>query len=102
MKKLAFVVYAVIVMVGLPALAWDGYDYETDAYVEINKGNLVRKGETIEAYDYNTGNYHQIDVENIQRKYDGGAEIEVYDHETGEKSNSGYGMSKVIGYGFIS
>ena len=34
------------------AAAWDGYDYESGSYVEIEKGNLVRDGEEIEYYDY--------------------------------------------------
>ena len=84
MKKFAFALVMTMAMVVLPALAWDGYDYDTGDYVEIGKGNLVRRGETIEVYDYSTGNYHQMDVEGIQRNYGGGVEIDAYDHETGE------------------
>ena len=84
MKKFAFVVAVIMLMMALPVLAWDGYDYDKGAYVEIGKGNLVRRGETIEVYDYSTGRYHLMDVDAIQRKYGGGVEIEVYDHETGE------------------
>lgn len=65
------------------ALAWDGYDYETGDYVEIEKGNLVRPGETIEFYDHNTGEYRSGGVQSI---YGSGShtEVEVYDNDKGE------------------
>lgn len=65
------------------ANAWDGYDYEKGSYVEIEKGNLVREGETIEIYDYNDGEYKDVDVESIE-SYGSSVEVEVYDSETGE------------------
>lgn len=65
------------------AIAWDGYDYESGSYVEIEKGNLVREGEEIEYYDYETGDYRSAEVEEIQGSGDG-AEVEVYDYESGE------------------
>ena len=30
------------------SLAWEGYDWESGSYVEIEDGNLVREGEEIE------------------------------------------------------
>lgn len=63
--------------------AWDGYDYETGSYVEIDKGNLVRPGEAIELYDYNTGKYKNYEVESIIN-YGSNTELEVYDYDTGE------------------
>ena len=65
------------------ANAWDGYDYEKGTYVEIDKGNLVREGETIEIYDYEDGEYNDVEVENIDN-YGSTVEVEVYDSETGE------------------
>jgi hypothetical protein len=63
--------------------AWEGYDYEKGNYVEIEKGNLVREGETIEIYDYEDGEYKDVDVESIDRN-GSTVEIEVYDSDTGE------------------
>jgi hypothetical protein len=60
MKQLSFAI--VIMLFASPALAWDGYDYESGNYVEIEKGNLVRPGEEIEYYDYGTGEYRYGDV----------------------------------------
>ena len=65
------------------ALAWDGYDYETGSYIEIDKGNLVREGEEIEYYDYDSGEYLNGEVQNIQSS-GSGAEVEVYDYDSGE------------------
>ena len=59
--------------------AWEGYDYDTGNYIEIESGNLVRSGNEIEIYDYQTGEYKNVEVESIKDK-----ELEVYDHETGE------------------
>ena len=44
-------------------LAWDGYDWESGNYVEIEDGNLVREGEEIEIYDWETGEYKDVEVE---------------------------------------
>ena len=66
-----------------PALAWDGYDYENGSFVEIEKGNLVRPGETIEMYDYDAGEYRDVEVESINR-FGGSVEVEVYDPESGD------------------
>ena len=53
------------------ALSWDGFDYEKVAFIEIDKGNLVREGETI------------VEVENIEN-YGNTVELEVYDYSSGE------------------
>jgi hypothetical protein len=66
-----------------PAIAWSGYDWETGTDVEIEKGNLVRPGLSIEVYDYGTGEYHDVEVQSITG---GGTsvEVEVFDNTTGE------------------
>ena len=63
--------------------AWDGTDTETGEAVEIGEGNLVRSGQDIEVYDYGDGKYHNVTVESIDGN-GSGAEVEVYDQETGE------------------
>ena len=47
------------------SLAWDGYDWESGSYVEIEDGNLVREGEEIEIYDWETGEYNDVEVESV-------------------------------------
>lgn len=66
-----------------PAAAWDGYDYESGNYVEIEKGQLVRPGREIEYFDYDKGEFRYGDVESI-RDSGSSVEVEVYDQESGE------------------
>lgn len=82
MRVLCFL-FVFLFLISAPAFAWDGYDYEAGNYVEIDKGNLVREGETVEVYDYNTGNYHDVEVQSIDDGY-GSVELEVYDYDSGE------------------
>lgn len=65
------------------AFAWDGIDSETGASVDIGKGNLVRRGETIEIYDGKSGTYKDVEVNSIDRN-GGSVDVEIYDSETGE------------------
>jgi len=65
------------------SLAWDGYDWESGSYVEIEDGNLVREGEEIEIYDWETGEYKDVEVESVTTS-GSGTEVEVYDWDSGE------------------
>ncbi len=76
MKK----VLALSLLVSTATIAWDGYDYNTNSYIEIGSGNLVRAGNEIEIYDYNTLEYKYVTVEGFGY----GGELEVYDYVTGE------------------
>jgi len=75
----------VVALLAFPtvAFAWDGVDSDTGASVEIGKGNLVRRGQTIEIYDGNTGSYKDVEVNSIERN-SGSVDVEIYDSETGE------------------
>ena len=68
---------------GVYLWAWEGYDYETGNYIDIERGNLVRPGQEIEFYDYESGEYHGAEVQDIQES-GSSAEVEVYDSNTGE------------------
>ena len=81
--KVFFGLIVLAIWSATPVLAWDGYDYETGQYVEVEDGNLVRPGEEIEIYDYETGSYHDVEVQDINRT-GRSVELEVYDYETGE------------------
>jgi len=65
------------------AFAWDGVDGESGGAVEIERGNLVRSGETIEIYDHEAGEYRDVDVESVERTGNT-VEIEVYDTDSGQ------------------
>lgn len=81
MKKMTLAIILTALSTG--ALAWDGYDYDSGSFVEIESGNLVRSGNDIEIYDYDDGQYHDVEVQDINR-YGSTVEVEVYDYETGE------------------
>lgn len=66
-----------------PAFAWDGYDHQNDAIVEIERGNLVRPGREIEFYDHKAGEYRQLDIDSVYRS-GGSVIVEGFDSETGE------------------
>jgi hypothetical protein len=61
--------------------AWDGVDKDGNI-VEIDKGELVRRGRDIDVYHWQHG-YRTYNVEDI-RRYGRSVEIDVYDYETGE------------------
>ena len=61
------------------AFSWGGYDSDSGSNIEIEKGTLVRPGETIDVYDYDSGDYKTVDVESVTSD-----EVEVYDSNSGE------------------
>jgi hypothetical protein len=60
------------------AIAWDGYDYNSGASIEIDKNNLVRSGNDIEIYDYNAGEYRTVEIQDVNQ-YGNNVELEIYD-----------------------
>jgi len=84
MKFISLVFIAILVAsVPVSSSAWDGYDYKKGAYVEIEKGQLVRPGREIEIYDYSDGRYKDVEVESI-RSRGRSVEIEIRDRDSGE------------------
>ena len=62
--------------------AWSGCDQDSGTSIEIEKGNLVRDGETIDFYEYGKG-YGTLDIDSVE-KSGSHVEIEGTDNETGE------------------
>ena len=58
---------------------WAGYDYDNGEYIEIEKGNLVRKYKDIEVHHNGDGSYHDEEVQGFY-----GNELETYDYDTEE------------------
>lgn len=60
--------------------AWDGYNYDTGSYIDIESYNHQGLGEgPVEYYDYNTGEYRSGYLDMYQ-----GGSGELTDDETGE------------------
>lgn len=72
----------ILLILATPVFAWDGFDYDKGTFIEIDRGNLVREGETIEIFDFNDG-YKEVEVESIDH-YGNTVEVDVYDYDTGE------------------
>jgi hypothetical protein len=85
MKKLLSITFLILSIFSfcIQSIAWDGYDYDNGTFVEIEKGNLVREGETIEVYDYSDGSYHDVEIQSLDR-YGNSVELDVYDNDSGE------------------
>ena len=81
MKKLLLALAIIVTSSGVGA--WEGYDWETGNYIEIQEGNLVRSGEKIEIYDWDSGEYKNVEVQDVD-SYGSTTEVEVYDYESGE------------------
>jgi Family of unknown function (DUF5334) len=67
-----------------PGFAWDGTNSNTGSSVEIERGQLVRPGRTVEVYDSTEG-YKEYDVDSIRRS-GRTVEIEATDSATGEST----------------
>lgn len=65
------------------AFSWDGVEAESGNDIEIEKGNLVRTGNSIEYYDYTEGEYRSVTIDAIY-SYGSTVEIEATDDETGD------------------
>jgi len=68
----------------ISTFAWDGTNSNTGSSVEIERGQLVRPGRTVEVYD-STDGYKQYDVDSIRRS-GRTVEIEATDSATGEST----------------
>ena len=81
MPKALVAAFALLATCSL-ATAWDGTNAGTGSSVEIDSGQLVRSGETIEVYDSSEGS-KTYDVDSINRS-GSTVEIEATDAATGE------------------
>lgn len=72
-----------IAFASAPALSWEGVELESGNSIEIEEGNLVRTGETIDYFDWDEDEYRTVTIDDISR-YGDTVEIEATDDETGE------------------
>ena len=69
MKKLWLIMLPItlfLINVNL-SYAWDGYDYDTDDYIEIDHTFSVKPGNDVEIYDYSDESYHEVYVISVDR-----------------------------------
>jgi hypothetical protein len=82
MKKILLIITFFMILCPAHVYSWDGYDYDTDDYIEIDNAFSVKPENDIEIYDYNDESYHDVYVISINR--DGAMIIEVFDYDTGD------------------
>ena len=82
MKKIGSIIFLIFISFSINA-EWNGYDWDSGNYVDIESGNLVREGQNIEIYDWGTGSYSDVEVTDID-SFGSGTEVEVYDYSSGE------------------
>lgn len=59
--------------------AWDGYDYDTGSYIEME--HPAKPGADVEIYDYDDETWHDVTVISINNH---GTDMEVFDFDTGD------------------
>ena len=77
----------IILILPLSAIAdWSGYDWNSNSFVDITSGSLVREGKDIEIYDWGTGEYKDVEVETLKcgNSIYKSCEVEVYDWNSGK------------------
>ena len=84
MKKINLIVALIIAILLLPAhiYAWDGYDFDSEDYIEFPDRESVIPGKDIEIYDHSDESYHEVYIISVRR--DGTVIIEVFDNDSGD------------------
>lgn len=69
----------------LSGFSWDGFDYDTGNYIEIDDSDIssLASGVIIQIYDNEDSNHHTIEIMSIVKTLDE-TNIEAYDQDTGE------------------
>ncbi|WP_394559269.1 DUF5334 family protein [Aquipseudomonas alcaligenes] len=66
-----------------PALAWEGHDQQSKTNVDIDRGTMIKSGETIRFYDYAAGEYRNARIIAVSFRK-GLMDIEVHDESSGQ------------------
>jgi len=87
MKRIILLIIPLIAVFLFPAFlhAWDGFDYDTGDYVEIDDQDSLKPGNQIIIYDYADQSYHEVEI--ISLSHPGKPELEVYDYDADEYRN---------------
>jgi hypothetical protein len=84
-QNILLIVFLSALLFLLPILlyAWDGYDYESENYIEFDQDAPVIQGKDFDIYDHSDESRHTVHVISIGNA---GNEIviEVYDYDEGE------------------
>lgn len=81
-KKIVLIISLLVILCPALVYSWDGYDYDTDDYIEIDHPFSVKPGNDVEIYDYSDESYHEVYVISVDRTAT--VIIEVFDYDTGD------------------
>lgn len=82
MKKILLIITFLMILCPALVYSWDGYDDDTDNYIEIENQESVKPGKDIEIYDYSDESYHEVYVISVNRN--SAVIIEVFDYDSGD------------------
>ena len=78
---------AAALMIALPlsGFAWDGFDYETGNYIEIDDADIpvIAPGALMQIFDNEDSEYHPVEIIAVENA-SGETGIEVFDHDMNE------------------
>lgn len=76
---------AFMIAIPLSGFAWDGFDYETGNYIEIDDADIpvIAPGALTQIFDYEDSEYHPVEIIAVE-KASGETVIEVFDQDMNE------------------
>lgn len=78
----SFILCSIFFLAGINyALAWDGFDYKSMNFVDVEPGSTLSPGSDIDYFDFGSGEYKSGTVEDISST-GSGVEIEVQEDIT--------------------
>ena len=82
-SSLICLIMILILSCPLPVFSWDGIDYETGNYIEIDDSDIpsIAPGVVIQIYDNEDSNHHTVDITSVVKNSDE-TNIEVFDQDT--------------------
>ena len=83
MKKLVLIISLLMILYPTYVYSWDGYDYDTENYIEFDQDGPVVQGKDFDIYDYSDESHHTVYVISID-KIGNELVIEGYDYDEGE------------------
>jgi len=78
---LTCLILVLLLIFPLSANSWDGFDYDTGDYIEIDDSDSlsIKPGAVIQIFDYGYRDYHTVEIVSLNEAY-----VEVYDEDTDE------------------
>jgi hypothetical protein len=85
---LTWLIMILILFFPLSVFCWDGFDYDTGNYIEIDDLDIpvIAPGTVIQIYDNEDSNHHTIEIMSVVKTSDE-TNIEVFDQDTDEYRN---------------